>query len=944
MGVAGACAGIFLFLLPDLLLGIPREFQVVALHPLFWITLAIPPACLGAERLAGLAPSRWAARAAAQARARLGPSPVAAAVGSWAGRFAAVDHRGDPAAARLLGPPLTAALGLVCAVLLLTWAPHYLTWPLWADNEQFAISAQAWDAGIRPYRDLADFDFPGPIYVQYLLGKVFGWGHTTAFYAADLMLLLLLGGALLAWSRRLFGTGIPGLIGFLAWLAYYLGRDFTQVAQRDWQGPALVALGLLALESLPGRLARPVSAMVLAAALAYRPQPILFIPAFLSAVDESARRPGEPPVRALWAAAWWSVALVASLVAVFIPLIAAGVLDDFVGALRVTRFGGNYNRTNWSIIFSRFRDLFWGDWTIQWLAGALALLAVSGPAALRRPARTWMLALAGAVGYKAISPVQHEYLDQPMRLAASIGLTLPAAWLLAVPRLTPSGRLAGLVVLLASAVPGWPRYCTARGSLDALGPLVRGEIPEGAPPGCRNYFPRGRAGDPWDDYRRVLLYLRHEVDRRRPVASLLRSLPLPAVNAPSGHLSPFPSAAGCMYLLLVDPGLEDGFIEALERTAGTLVVWRPHNPDLMEALKYPRMEAAVRRHYRPCERFGYIQVWERSDGTGIGSRAQPGGVRAGRGSAGRRSDPPDLLAPGPPRRPPQAAIPPRVGRATGPRATDPFLSTAGGARHERDAQAERQPGPPQQPALLLEDALQERVGPRRRELDIGPVHVARAEQSLRQDDGGGQGEQQRVEITGPDDPVARRREDPTRRGSGVAPVVVGDVVLATPEELVGRHGPDEEAPRAQRAPQGAEEVGVILGVLQDVAGQHAVGRRRGERLRPEVDGREAPAPARPHHVPADIGPDDPVTGLAKSGRRRARAAPVVDDVGARRDEPTDDVADDRAPGPVPPVALVQVRHEAVGVIAHRRRPLSPHPRPGGPGRARRPAATAPLPS
>src|SRR5262249_48756235 len=153
----------------------------------------------------------------------------------------------------LLGPPLTAALGLACAVFLLTWAPHYLTWPLWADTEQFAISAQSWDTGIRPYRDLADFDFPGPIYLLYLLGKVLGWGRTMPFFAADLALLVLLAGALLAWSRHLFGTWIPGLIGVLAWLAYYLGQDYTHIAQRDWKATAMTVLGLLALETFPGK-------------------------------------------------------------------------------------------------------------------------------------------------------------------------------------------------------------------------------------------------------------------------------------------------------------------------------------------------------------------------------------------------------------------------------------------------------------------------------------------------------------------------------------------------------------------------------------------------------------------------------------------------------------------------------------------------------------------
>jgi hypothetical protein len=617
IGLACVGVGIFLFLLPDLIRGIPIELQRIVRHPLFWLALAIPPACLGAERFGGLALPRcagWAARA----WARPGSSAVATVVESWAGRIAAFDHRTDPAAARLLGPPLTAALGLVVAAYLLTWAPHYLTWPLWADTEQFAISAQSWDTGIRPYRDLADFDFPGPIYLLYLLGKVFGWGRTMAFYAADLALLLLLSAALLAWSRHLFDTWIPGLIGVLAWLAYYLGQDYTHIAQRDWQATAMTVLGLLALETLPGRWARPMSAMALAAALAYRPQPVLFAPAFLSAVQESARRPGDPALGTRRALAWWSAALTASLVAVFTPLVAAGVIDDFIKALRITRYGGSYNQTDWSLFVYRFKDLVLKEWTTPCSMLALALLAASGPARLRPAARTWMLALIGAACYKPISPVQHDYLDEPMRLVQSVGLALPAAWLLAVPRLTPSVRLAGLVVLLAAAVPGWPRYCTARGSLEALGPLARGEIPKHAPPGCRDFFPRGPASDPWDDYRRVLLYLRDDVDRRRPVASLLRALPLQAVNGPTGHLSPFPAAGGCMHLHLVDRRLVDAFIEALERTAGTLVVWIPDDPAIIKDLRFPRIEAVVRRRYRPCERFGRIQVWARSDETGGG--------------------------------------------------------------------------------------------------------------------------------------------------------------------------------------------------------------------------------------------------------------------------------------------------------------------------------------
>src|SRR5689334_21522636 len=42
---------------------------------------------------------------------------------------------GDRLSERLLAGPVTVLLGLVCLVQLLTWIPHYLTWPLWADHD-----------------------------------------------------------------------------------------------------------------------------------------------------------------------------------------------------------------------------------------------------------------------------------------------------------------------------------------------------------------------------------------------------------------------------------------------------------------------------------------------------------------------------------------------------------------------------------------------------------------------------------------------------------------------------------------------------------------------------------------------------------------------------------------------------------------------------------------
>src|SRR5947208_2914771 len=54
---------------------------------------------------------------------------------------------GDRIAERLLAGPLTILLGLVCLMQLITWIPHYLTWPLWADHDVFATLARGWEAG-----------------------------------------------------------------------------------------------------------------------------------------------------------------------------------------------------------------------------------------------------------------------------------------------------------------------------------------------------------------------------------------------------------------------------------------------------------------------------------------------------------------------------------------------------------------------------------------------------------------------------------------------------------------------------------------------------------------------------------------------------------------------------------------------------------------------------
>ena len=73
------------------------------------------------------------------------------------------------------------------------------------------------------------------------------------------------GAALAAWSLRRTGGLVPGLLGYLLFLAYYLALDISVAAQRDWQAPGFAVLGLLAIEARPGRGARVASALLFVA-------------------------------------------------------------------------------------------------------------------------------------------------------------------------------------------------------------------------------------------------------------------------------------------------------------------------------------------------------------------------------------------------------------------------------------------------------------------------------------------------------------------------------------------------------------------------------------------------------------------------------------------------------------------------------------------------------
>ena len=527
----------------------------------------------------------------------------------------------DALAEFAMGGGLPVVVVIICLCFLVTWVPHYLLWPWYRDTDTFATMAQSWEAGIRPYRDIRAYNFPGAVYLCWVLGKLVGFGRTWAFYAVDAVALVLLGLVLAAWSRRCLGRVLPGVSAYLVFLTFYLSRDYFTVAQRDWHASLGVVLGLLTLQAWPGRTSRVVSALLAATALATRPHVVVFLPALASAVaegvgtDHPRTRLAESHGLAGWprAVAAWLLFFGSFTMIAFAPLVIAGVADDLVRGLKIVTAGGPYSRTTPATVVQVFADEFREPPTVIVIV-LLSVTLVCSSGAWRRRAATWALALTAALLYRLFHPVQHEYLAYPVVLVGSIASALPIAWLLDRPRAAPFFHLAVVLLLMDELSPGPPRYCNLSASLEALDVLVHGQtLPLSSPPGSRAWFDlrRGRWYT-WEDYRRVLVHLRETTRPTTLVANVLKEPPFPAINGPTARLSPFRAESGICWMLLVDLDLDAEFAAALEQATDSVVVWSPAEHELASQPSLPGLTATIRKYYRPEARFGRIEVWRRA--------------------------------------------------------------------------------------------------------------------------------------------------------------------------------------------------------------------------------------------------------------------------------------------------------------------------------------------
>ncbi|MDB5351449.1 MAG: hypothetical protein JWN86_2696 [Planctomycetota bacterium] len=516
---------------------------------------------------------------------------------------------------------------LLAMAMLATWLPHYLTWPWWPDLDAWATIARGWDAGIKPYRDVVIFNFPGHIYLAWILGKLFGWGRTGPFYAVDAAMLVGLGPLLAIWSRRRFGRALAGWIGWIAVLSIYLNLDYALVAQRDWHAPLLAVMALLVLQRWPGWVGTVVSSSLMALGFTIRPHVVLFLPA-IALVFVCDRVADESWWFTIRRALAWGLAFAGFVAMAFAPLVVQGLIGDFIGGVRQASYGRGYGQTSGgSIIEGVIRQLgllepakgfvspaafpgYLAGWKVLGtIAGLTALVAVAPPEH-RRLVLPWILALILAILYEPLHPKRHAYLALPLRLVWAVNWGVLAGLVQARfadrPRLWP----ASFVLLLLVAVPGLPTFCRPGDALDALHGREPIRVPATAE---RHFFP----GDPnttyrWDDYRRALAYLKRNTRPETPVANALRNVPFPAFNGVLGRVSPFPAESGVIWLWSVNPQLEGSFISSLEQSPrDTVVVWSPEEAAFDPRLRLPDLRSAIHRLFRPEARFGAIEVWRK---------------------------------------------------------------------------------------------------------------------------------------------------------------------------------------------------------------------------------------------------------------------------------------------------------------------------------------------
>ncbi len=235
-----------------------------------------------------------------------------------------------------------------------------------------------------------------------------------------------------------------------------------------------------------------------------------------------------------------------------------------------------------------------------------------------------------------------------------------------------------------------------------------------------------------------------------------------------------------------------------------------------------------------------------------------------------------------------------------------------GRRRRRTASSDkpmRQRAPARQPARLQgERTLQDVVEPRRAQVEIVGVAVARAHAALREAHRRRRCQQQAVERAHALDLPPGSPGGGAQRGARVAAVMVVGLVVARPQGLVGGHGDQQPAAGARHPPQLDERGDVVGDVLDHVQAGDEVKRRvlPGKLLQPaDAHLAQAAPTGQLGRVGVELDPAHLAAVVDKLHQGAARAAAGVEDARAGGQGQAVQLGPDHTTAAaIPPVVLV----------------------------------------